>query len=104
MRVICCCQRKRFHCGGNRVGLSLACSVLLLCWGGAIGFSQAMGGLNHPPPASSRSNIPTVQTDISLDDIAAQAGLTFTHVSGDPLRKKFLLEATGSGVAIFDYD
>lgn len=108
MRAICRGQRKGVHCGGKRVGLSLicsiiSCSILLLCWGGAIGFSQAMGGLNHRPPARS-NNIPAVETGISLDDIAAQAGLTFTHVSGDPLHKTFLLESTGSGVAIFDYD
>jgi hypothetical protein len=41
---------------------------------------------------------------ISLEDIAAQAGLDFQHVSGEPFNKKFLVEATGGGVAIFDYD
>jgi hypothetical protein len=39
-----------------------------------------------------------------LEDIAAEAGLHFQHVSGAPIHKKYLLETTGSGVAIFDYD
>ena len=41
---------------------------------------------------------------VDLEDIAKAAGLNFRHVSGDPMLKKFLLEATGGGVAIFDYD
>ena len=41
---------------------------------------------------------------IWLEDIAAEAGLNFQHVSGEPVHKKYLLETTGSGVAIFDYD
>src|SRR6476469_3418840 len=41
---------------------------------------------------------------ISFEDIAAGAGLTFRHSSGDPLNKTYLIETTGSGVAIFDFD
>jgi hypothetical protein len=42
--------------------------------------------------------------NIHLEDLASKAGLNFTHVSGEELNKRYLLEATGSGVAIFDYD
>ena len=52
---------------------------------------KAAAGLSNPP-------------NISLEDIASRAGLDFHHVSGDPLNKKYLLEATGGGAAIFDYD
>ena len=41
---------------------------------------------------------------IWLEDVAAGAGLTFRHVSGDPVNKTYLIESTGSGVAILDFD
>jgi hypothetical protein len=53
-----------------------------------------------PKPFVRLSNPP----DIALEDIARHAGLDFQHVSGEKVEKKFLLEATGGGVAIFDYD
>ncbi len=41
---------------------------------------------------------------MQFEDVAAAAGLKFRHVSGDPSQKNYILEAVGSGVAIFDYD
>jgi enediyne biosynthesis protein E4 len=67
----------------------------------------AQGGMaipnreSQPPKPSPRlKRIPKIH----LNDVASQAGLTFRHVSGEPFNKKYLLEATGAGVAIFDYD
>ena len=37
-------------------------------------------------------------------DVAAQAGLTMRNVFGGVDTKKYILETTGTGVAIFDYD
>jgi hypothetical protein len=37
-------------------------------------------------------------------DVAAKAGITVRNVNGDPENKKYIVEATGSGVAIIDYD
>ena len=37
-------------------------------------------------------------------DIAEKAGLTFTNVFGGLDTKKYIIETTGTGVAIFDYD
>jgi len=37
-------------------------------------------------------------------DIAAKAGLTMTNVFGGLDTKKYIIETTGTGVAIFDYD
>jgi hypothetical protein len=37
-------------------------------------------------------------------DVAAQAGITVRNVNGDPQNKKYIIESTGSGVAILDYD
>jgi enediyne biosynthesis protein E4 len=39
-----------------------------------------------------------------FEDVAAPAGLNMLNVNGIPGSKKYILETTGSGVAIFDYD
>lgn len=41
---------------------------------------------------------------VSFTDVAAQAGLNFTYTSGNPQKKKYVIEANGSGVALIDYD
>lgn len=65
--------------------------------------SQGMGTARPSAP------VPKIETDlppIRLDfrDVAEQAGLTAPMVSGDPRHKKYILEATGTGVAILDFD
>jgi len=82
-----------------------ACLATLILAINCRSFGQTgMASPHHEPPprkpVTLLKNLPT----ISLEDIAPQAGLDFHHVSGDPLNKKFLVEATGGGVAIFDYD
>jgi enediyne biosynthesis protein E4 len=37
-------------------------------------------------------------------DVAQSAGLNMQNINGDPDTKKYILETTGSGVAILDYD
>ncbi len=37
-------------------------------------------------------------------NVAPQAGLTMLNVNGEPSTKQYILETTGSGVAIFDFD
>ena len=37
-------------------------------------------------------------------DIAEKSGLTMTNVFGGKDTKKYIIETTGTGVAIFDYD
>ena len=39
-----------------------------------------------------------------FQDVAEKAGLKFEIVSGDQESKKYIIETTGTGVAIFDYD
>jgi hypothetical protein len=41
---------------------------------------------------------------VSFEDVAEQAGLTAPQVSGGDDRKAYILEATGNGIAIFDFD
>ncbi|MSO24186.1 MAG: VCBS repeat-containing protein [Acidobacteria bacterium] len=42
--------------------------------------------------------------EFDFRDIAAQSGLTFTNSSGEPGRKDYIIESTGCGVAVLDYD
>ena len=42
--------------------------------------------------------------EVRYEDIANQAGLTGVNVSGAERGKQYIVESTGTGVAIFDYD
>src|SRR5256885_2361214 len=57
--------------------------------------------------ASSIANAQTTSSPTKLayfTDIAQKAGLTMTNVFGGVSSKKYIIETTGTGVAIFDYD
>ncbi|MGH9628120.1 MAG: FG-GAP repeat domain-containing protein, partial [Bryobacteraceae bacterium] len=57
---------------------------------------------NAPPvPRSKSSGLPF---PASFVDIAAEAGVTMNFVLGEPGRKKYIVEANGTGVAFLDYD
>src|SRR3954468_6004232 len=57
----------------------------------------AMGQTQQAPAKS-----PAALAD--FEDIAAQAGLTAANVFGGVVTKKYIIETTGTGVAVFDYD
>jgi hypothetical protein len=67
-------------------------------------FSQGVAVPKRParpqPNVKGATSIPKVQ----FQDIAARAGLTARHVTGAQSEKKYIIETTGSGVALFDYD
>ena len=63
--------------------------------------SAAPGPLARPAPRI-RASLPPIIVDFK--DIAEQAGLTALNVSGGADKKDYILETTGNGVAIFDYD
>ena len=82
----------------------LVCVLTAVSVGAALDAFQGMGRTTRTPRP-----VRTIETDlppIAVDfrDVAESAGLTGRHVSGDAARKKFIIEATGSGVAIFDAD
>ncbi len=56
---------------------------------------------NRPTPTI-QSSLPPIKVD--LRDIAETAGMSATNVSGSDSHKKYILETTGQGVGIFDYD
>ena len=79
--------------------------LLLLLDGGAWAAraQQGMGGKRAPRRvAPVETKLPPIQVDFR--DLAVEAGLTALHVSGGVDRKKYILETTGGGVAIFDFD
>src|ERR1700719_2775654 len=41
---------------------------------------------------------------VHFEDIAAQAGLTVPNIYGGDTHKEFIIETTGNGAIIFDYD
>ncbi|PYQ00170.1 MAG: hypothetical protein DMF82_22840 [Acidobacteria bacterium] len=85
----------------RRIAVGMA---LVLAGGAAIEAFQGMAS-----PTRSPRRVPAIETSlppITVDfrDVAVEAGLTAVNVSGGEDRKKYILETTGNGVAIFDYD
>src|SRR5690242_19696926 len=52
----------------------------------------------------SKNPAPTDSVAVHFTDIAEKAGLTMTNVFGGVDTKKYIVETTGTGIAIFDYD
>jgi hypothetical protein len=70
---------------------------------GSAGFlvlAGAMALAAQEPAAFERAKNPMA----SFTDIAEKAGLTMTNVFGGVDTKKYIIETTGTGIAIFDYD
>jgi hypothetical protein len=65
---------------------------------------QGMATPSHVPRHVERiqTNLPPINADFR--DVAVEAGLTALNVSGSETSKKYILETTGTGVAIFDFD
>jgi enediyne biosynthesis protein E4 len=78
--------------------------VLVLCGGAAIEAYQGMASSKRPT-----RRVKAIETDlppITVDfrDVATGAGLTAANVSGGEGHKKYILETTGSGVVVLDFD
>jgi len=54
--------------------------------------------------ASQTSNKTKIAARADFKDVAVEAGLTSEIIFGERKSKKYILETTGTGVAIFDYD
>jgi len=77
---------------------SLLCVITVLLWRNA--FSQ---GTSTPRPLNPTKDSPPAPK-VLYRDIAAQAGLTARHVSGSAVDRRYILESTGSGVGLLDFD
>src|ERR1700690_1091387 len=78
-----------------------------------LGFLAAgilIANIGQSTPASNRGGTPIYPPTAShpgpawFEDVATKAGIDVVNVNGDAISKYYILEATGSGVAIFDYD
>src|SRR5437867_3027177 len=68
----------------------------------ALAMAQGPSTRNVPPvPRSAPSGKPF---PVSFSDVAREAGLAMKFTYGDERKKKFIIEANGSGVAFLDYD
>ena len=68
-------------------------------------FAQGMGSSAKAIPRSSpraETDLPTPK--IEFRDISSAIGLTAPNVYGGENKKRFILEMTGNGVAVFDFD
>lgn len=65
---------------------------------------QGMGTARRPvtPPKRIETTLPPIT--VEFRDLAEEAGLTAANVSGGADAKKYILETTGNGVALFDFD
>jgi enediyne biosynthesis protein E4 len=80
-----------------RVLASLGAGILIVTFGTAVPVSNRSESRIYPSTASHPG-------PAWFEDVAAKAGIDVVNVNGDAISKYYILEATGSGVAIFDYD
>jgi len=78
--------------------MKLCRTLLSLAWV-AVTVQSLIAQSVHPYPASAEHPSPAW-----FVDVADKAGIVVRNVNGDPERKKYIIESTGSGVAILDYD
>src|SRR5260370_39447386 len=55
-------------------------------------------------PASKSQTSKVKPNEVHFEDIAQQAGLSALNVYGGEAHKEFIIETTGNGAVIFDYD
>jgi hypothetical protein len=84
--------------------LSVVVLAVVLSGGAAIDAFQGMASPKRPtrPVKAVETKLPPITVDFR--DVAVEAGLTAVNVSGGEDRKRYILETTGNGVALFDFD
>src|SRR5262245_47081863 len=91
--------------GSTSLRVGTAATLLL---SGLLGFPPAFGQGVAVPKRPARPG-PDVKLKVPLpkvqfQDVAAKSGLTARHVTGGDNQKNYIIETTGSGVALIDYD
>ena len=78
-------------------------TILSIAWVGIDAF-QGMGRTTRPVRTGKpvETDLPPISVDFR--DMAESAGMTAVNVSGGATSKKYILETTGNGVALFDSD
>jgi hypothetical protein len=91
----------------RRLARTPAAAALVAALALHAGQSPAQQGMASPTRPARRvqaveSSLPPITVD--FHDVAVEAGLVAPNLSGAVDRKRYILEATGGGVALFDYD
>jgi hypothetical protein len=71
--------------------------------GGVDGF-QGMASPTRAPRPVARVDTDLPPITVNFEDVAERSGLVEPNVAGGDSAKKYILETTGNGVALFDYD
>jgi hypothetical protein len=79
-------------------------AALLALAAAALLFAQGMATPTRAPRPVGKIETDLPPITVDFRDIAVESGLTGTIVSGGDAKKKYILEATGSGTVVFDYD
>ncbi len=83
---------------------AMALATLPIAQFSAPGAPQGMASPGRAARGGPRIQTTLPPIEVNFEDVAVQAGLTAAHVSGGEKSKKYIIETTGSGVAIFDFD
>ncbi len=84
------------------VGLAFVATLLVsVAWGG---FALKAGMTARPEAGAPGQDANVPIPKVEFVDLAAKAGLNFLNVTGPDRSKEYILESTGGGVALFDYD
>jgi len=84
--------------------LYLILFVATLLQMGADGLSQGVAVPKRPARSQPEAKVDAPLPRVQFEDIAARAGLTARHVTGTDVEKNYIIETTGSGVVLLDYD
>lgn len=80
--------------------LPLAVCLLVSAWA----WGQGMGGAKATPRGSAKTKINRPSPKLTVRDIAADSGITGPNVYGGVRTKAQILEMTGNGVAVLDFN
>jgi hypothetical protein len=96
---MCLCKKKR-----TVAAAALPFAMLLLLPAPVPLVAQGVASAGRT--AQAKRPLPPGMTapEVDFRDIARAAGLAGVNVSGDPQNKSYIVESTGTGVAVFDYD
>src|ERR1700722_15377022 len=81
---------------GERETVAMVAGALLLLL--LVGAAHGLGGTQVFPPSPQHTG------PAWFEDFAGKAGIRVLNANGGKESKRYIVEATGSGVAIFDYD
>src|SRR5579864_2864783 len=85
------------RCNGNAVLASLLTLGLAVS-----AFAQGGHDVASPPPAGAKNIVCKGRTVPQLEDVTAQTGIHFSHVTS--IEKKYIVESMSGGVLLIDYD